>query len=55
MLPRFGRFRLDAIASGRRVVSWLGQAIEQLDDSTQTIEVKQMLGCQRHSGWTFER
>ncbi len=45
MLPRFGWFRLDGIASGRRDTSWLGQTIEQLDDPTQTIEVEQVLGC----------
>jgi hypothetical protein len=55
MLPRFGRFRLDAIASGRRGAFWLGQTIEQLDDLAQTIEVEQVLGCQRQSGWTLER
>jgi hypothetical protein len=53
MLPRFGRFRLDAIASGWGGESWLGQAIEQLDDPTQAIEVKQVLGC--HSGRTLGR
>jgi hypothetical protein len=34
MLPRFGRFSLDAIAGGRGALSRLGQAIEQLDDPT---------------------
>ena len=53
MLPRLGRFRLDAIARGRRGGSRLGQAIEQLDDPTQTIEVEQVLGC--HGGRILER
>jgi hypothetical protein len=30
----------------------LGQAVEQLNDPTQTIKVKQVLGC--HCGRTFE-
>ena len=46
MLPRLGRFRPNAIATGRRGVSWLGQTIEQLDDPTQTIEVEQVLSSQ---------
>jgi len=50
MLPRFGRFRLVAIACGRSAASWLGQTIEQLDNPTQTIEVKQVFGC--HCGRT---
>ena len=53
MLPRFGRFRLDVIASGRRGAFWLGQTIEQLDDPTQPIEVEQVLGS--HGGRTFQR
>jgi hypothetical protein len=53
MLPRFGWFRLDAIAGGRGVVSGLGQAIEQLNDATQPIEVEQVLGC--HSWRTLGR
>jgi hypothetical protein len=47
MLPRFGLFRLDAIAAGRGGVVRLGQTIEQLDDPTQAIEVEQMLCCHR--------
>jgi hypothetical protein len=46
-----GRFRLGAIVSGRCGVSRLGQAIEQLDDPTQAIEVEQVLGC--HCGRTI--
>ena len=53
MLPRLGRFRLDAIATGRGVAPRLGQTIEQLDDLTQTIEVEQVLGS--HGGGTFQR
>jgi hypothetical protein len=45
MLPRFGRFRLDAIAAGQGGMVCLGQTIEQLDDPTQTIQVEQVLGC----------
>ena len=52
MLPRFGPFRLDAIAAGRGSAVHLGQTIEQLDDPTQAIEVEQVLG--RHCGRTFE-
>jgi hypothetical protein len=56
MLPRWGRFRPDAIATGRGSAPRLGQAIEQLDDPTQTLEVEQVLGSpggrtlQRRSG-----
>ena len=42
MLPRFGLFRLGAIAARRGGVVCLGQTIEQLDDPTQAIEVEQM-------------
>jgi hypothetical protein len=51
MLPLFGWFRLVAIASGRRGAFWLGQTIEQLDNLTQAIEVKQVFSC--HCGWTI--
>jgi hypothetical protein len=53
MLPRLGRFRLDAIARDRRGGFCSGHAIEQLDDLTQTIEVEQVLGC--HSGRVLGR
>ena len=53
MLPRWGRFRPDAIATGWRGVSWLGQTIEQLEDPTQTIEVEQVLGSR--GGRTLQR
>src|SRR5262245_4626094 len=53
MLPRLGRFRPDAIATGRRSVSGLGETIEQLDDPTQTSEVEQVLGSQ--GGRTVQR
>jgi len=53
MLPRFERFRLDAIVSGRPGAFWLSQAVEQLNDPTQAIEVEQVLG--HHCGRTFER
>ena len=46
MLPRFGLFRLDAIAVGRGGVIRLGQTIEQLDDPTQAVEVEHMLRYQ---------
>ena len=53
MLPRLGRFRPDAIATGRGGALKLGQTIEQLDDLTQTIEVEQVVGSQ--GGRTLQR
>jgi hypothetical protein len=51
MLSQFGRFRLEMIVSDRRGAPRLGQAVEQLNDPTQAIEVEQVLG--RRCGRTF--
>ena len=53
MLPRWGRFGPDAIATGRGGAPRLGQAIEELDDPTQTLEVEPVLGSR--GGRTFPR
>jgi hypothetical protein len=53
MLPRRGRFRPGAIATGRGGALRLGQTIEQLDDLTQTVEIEQVLGSR--CGRTFQR
>jgi hypothetical protein len=43
MLPRLGRFRPGAIATGRGGALRLGQTIKQLDDLPQTVEVEEVL------------
>jgi hypothetical protein len=53
MLPRRGRFRPGAIATGRGGAPRLGETIKQLDDLTQTVEVEQVLGSR--GGRTLQR